>query len=200
MAEIAVFAKAPVPGYAKTRLIPLLGAEGAAQLQARLIEHTLRTVAATGLGPVTLWGAPDSDDRFLKAAALRCGAGLVPQPEGDLGARMLAAFAAAEGPLVLVGTDSPCLTPQDLRDAAAALAAGAEVVIAPAEDGGYALIAATRPWPNLFANMPWSTEQVAAQTRLRAHAAGLQLVEIRTVWDVDTPADHARLEREGLLD
>ncbi|HEY8567525.1 MAG TPA: TIGR04282 family arsenosugar biosynthesis glycosyltransferase [Beijerinckiaceae bacterium] len=199
MSEIAVFAKAPVPGYAKTRLIPRLGAEGAAKLQARLIDHTLRTAAAAGLGPVTLWGAPDTDDPLLKAAALRTGARLVPQPEGDLGARMLAAFAAAEGPLVLIGTDSPCLTPRDLRDAAAALATGADAVIAPAEDGGYALIAAARLWPTFFADMPWSTAEVAEETRRRARKAGLTLVSLRTVWDVDTPADHARLEREGLL-
>jgi uncharacterized protein len=195
MPEVAVFAKAPIAGFAKTRLIPLLGAEGAAALQAQLVARAIATARAADIGPVTLWCAPDCSHPLFRDA----GVPLRTQPEGDLGARMLAAFEAASGGLVLIGSDCPCLVAQDLRDAAAALE-DADVAISPAEDGGYGLIAARRPYPRLFEDVPWSTSRVAAATRLRARETGLRLSELRMVWDVDTPADHARAVREGLVD
>lgn len=197
-AAVAIFAKAPIPGFAKSRLIPLIGASGAATLQARLIRHMVGIAIEAGIGPVTLWGAPDTDHPAFRDAAARHGTGLRAQPEGDLGARMAAAFAASAGPLVLVGTDCPMLTPQDLRDTVTALRRGADAVIAPAEDGGYGLIAAARPIPELFDDMPWSTDQVAALTRARVQAAGLDLVELRLIWDVDTPDDYRRLRASAL--
>lgn len=198
-AAIAVFAKAPIPGYAKTRLIAHLGPEGAAHLQARLIERTLATVQAAALGPTTLWCAPDSDHPAFRAVE-REGRRLMPQVEGDLGARMLAAFEAEAGrPTILIGTDCPALTPDDLRAAASALGGGADVVIAPCEDGGYGLVAASRPIASLFEAIPWSTDEVMATTRRRAREARATLVELRTVWDVDVPADYERLLRSGLL-
>jgi hypothetical protein len=193
---VAVFAKAPIAGFAKTRLIPVLGAEGAARLQARLTEHALALATSAGIGPVTLWSAPDTTHPSFHEAE-REGVALAAQPDGDLGARMLAAFLGAPtGGLVLIGTDCPVLTAQDLRDAARLLGNGADAVIAPTEDGGYGLVAACRPLPRLFMDMPWSTDQVAPLTRVRAREAGLRLEELRLIWDVDTPADYARLRRE----
>jgi rSAM/selenodomain-associated transferase 1 len=199
--SVAVLAKAPVPGYAKTRLVPLLGAEGAARLQQKLIERALATAVAAGIGPVTLWCAPDAAHPFFLDAARRHGAGLAPQPEGDLGERMLAAFrdAPAGQRLVLMGADCPVLGPGDLRRAADLLE-HADVVIAPAEDGGYGLIAARQPIPELFEGMPWGTEHVATATRETARTSGLRLVELRTIWDVDTPFDFARLRATDLVD
>src|SRR5215218_5030036 len=155
-AAVAVLAKAPIPGYAKTRLIPLLGAEGAARLQQKLIDQALATAAAAEIGPVTLWCAPDVQHPFFWEAAQRHGAELAVQPGGDLGERMLAAFQAARHgkALVLIGTDCPILTPRDLSAAAVRLCK-ADVVMAQAEDGGYGLIAARRPIPELFDQMPW---------------------------------------------
>ncbi|HEX8165540.1 MAG TPA: TIGR04282 family arsenosugar biosynthesis glycosyltransferase [Beijerinckiaceae bacterium] len=199
-AEVAVLAKAPVPGFAKTRLVPALGPDGAANLQRRLTERAVRTAVEARIGRVTLWCAPDTEHESFAALKVRFGLPLEAQPSGDLGHRMLAAFeAAAPGSLVLMGADCPSLIAQDLRDAARALAEGADVAIAPAEDGGYGLIAARRPLPILFREMPWSTPWVASLTRERAEAAGLVLRQIRTVWDVDTPADYRRLVDEGLL-
>jgi len=200
MLEVAVFAKAPVPGFTKTRLIPVLRPEGAAAFQRKLMEQAVRTALEAGIGPATLWCAPDPSHQAFADLAARFAVGLVPQVSGDLGARMLAAFdAAAPRPLVLIGTDCPSLGAQDLRDAADALRGGADVAIAPAEDGGYGLIAARRPMPILFRDMPWSTAKVMSLTRERARAAGLTLVESRTIWDVDTPADYERLVASGLL-
>jgi len=198
---VAILAKAPIPGLAKTRLIPALGAEGAARLQTAFIERALRTAQAAALGPVTLWCTPDSRHPTFGDLARRSLVTLADQCDGDLGARMLEPFIAAAGrPLLLIGTDCPCLEPDDLRAAAAALAEGADAVIAPAEDGGYGLIAAGRPLPALFEAMPWSTDRVAAVTRARAAAAGLRLRELRRVWDVDHPADYTRLQAAGLLE
>src|SRR5215472_9449712 len=91
---IAVLAKAPLPGFAKTRLIPALGADGAALLQARLVEHSVATACAARIGPVTLWAAPDESHPLFQAIGAR-GVALARQNRGDLGARMLAAVAAA---------------------------------------------------------------------------------------------------------
>ncbi len=198
---VAVLAKAPIAGYAKTRLIPLLGPEGAARLQGRLIDRTLATAVAAGIGPVTLWGAPDAGHPFFQEQARQRGIGLAAQPDGDLGARMLAAFRAAPlgAALVLIGTDCPVLDAADLGEAAAALS-HADVALAPAEDGGYGLIAARRPLPELFEQMPWGSDRVAELTRERARGEGLRLAELRTIWDVDNGADLERLRAAGLID
>jgi rSAM/selenodomain-associated transferase 1 len=194
--EIAIIAKAPLPGFCKTRLIPRLGAEGAAHLQARFVERAVDTALAAGLGAVTLWCAPTPSDPLFQRLTAR-GIRLATQPDGDLGERIGAAFLAAKGPLVLIGTDCPCLEPRDLEDAASALAKGADVALAPAEDGGYGLIATTGHHAALFRDMPWSTPEVAALTLERAAAAGLAVTVLRTIWDVDTPADLDRLSRWG---
>jgi rSAM/selenodomain-associated transferase 1 len=198
MPDVAILAKAPIPGYAKTRLVPHLGPERAAQAQRQLLTRALATARAAAVGPITLWCAPDCGHEAFKDATAS-GCALRPQPEGDLGRRMLAAFDASGGPVVLIGTDCPILAPQDLAEAASALADGADVAIAPAEDGGYGLIAARRAYAVLFDAMPWSTADVTALTRVRARAAGLRLHELRTVWDVDTAADYERAVNAGLL-
>src|SRR5215471_20947336 len=112
---VAILAKAPLPGLAKTRLAPALGADGAAALQARLIERAVETARAADIGPVTLWAAPDQDHPAFQTLAALFGVKLAPQPDGDLGARMLAAIAAAGGPVLVIGTDCAALAPDHLR-------------------------------------------------------------------------------------
>jgi len=188
---IAILAKAPVPGHAKTRLIPALGAEGAARLQAALIAHTVDMARATGL-PVTLWwdGAPAAHVTAALGPALHGR----PQPAGDLGARMAAA-ARRGGRTVIVGTDAPTATAADLLQAGRA---GDAVALGAALDGGYWCISPPASPPDslldaLFAEMPWSTAHVAAETRRRLHARGEPVYELRTLGDLDTPADLDRL-------
>jgi hypothetical protein len=195
--EIAVLAKAPVPGYAKTRLVPRLGADGAARLQARLIDRALATAVAADAGPVTLWGAPDDGHPALRALARRHGAAARAQPAGDLGARMHAA--SAGGATLVIGTDCPALTPALLRAAAATLARGDDAVLIPAEDGGYVLIGLATPQPAVFTNVDWGTAGVLAQTRERLAQAGLRWTELDTLWDVDRPADLDRPLARALL-
>jgi glycosyltransferase A (GT-A) superfamily protein (DUF2064 family) len=109
---------------------------------------------------------------------------------------MLAAMIAARGPVIVIGTDCPALTGDHLRLAASALQRGDDVVLTPAEDGGYVLIGVSRPQPELFAGMIWSTPQVMAETRARIARYALRAHELPTLWDVDEPPDLARLERE----
>ena len=193
---IAILAKAPIPGIAKTRLIPAIGAHAAAVLQERLTERAVATALAANVGPVTLWCAFDSTHTtFLKLVA-RSRITLRPQPDGDLGARMLAATAATGGPVLVMGTDCPALTDVHLRGAANALRDGTDVVIIPAEDGGYVLIGMRSTQPAVFADIQWGTSTVLAETRARVIAHRLVFAERPPLWDVDTEIDLARLERE----
>ncbi len=193
---ITILAKAPIEGFAKTRLIPALGAQGAAALQARLIERTVETAVAAAIGPVTLWCTPDETHELFHMMADRFGVALARQPEGDLGRRMLAAAAASQGPALIIGTDCPALTRELLRQASDALREGDAVVI-PAEDGGYGLVGLHKPQPALFTDMEWSVATVMDETRQRMTALRLQWRELSPIWDVDTPADLERLKREG---
>jgi uncharacterized protein len=195
---VAVLAKAPIAGFAKTRLIPVLGADGAARLQERLIERAVATACGAAIGPVALCATPDQNHPAFQAIAARRDIALASQADGDLGARMLAAIAAASGPALVIGTDCPALTSAHLRAAADVLRAGTDVVVLPAEDGGYVLIGMRSPQQALFSDMRWSTPRVMDDTRARLRALGLTWREPTTLWDVDVPADLARLEDIGL--
>jgi uncharacterized protein len=194
--HLIVMAKAPLPGFAKTRLIPALGADGAAQLAARLLEHTLREARAAQLDGVTLACAPDTTHAAFAAQAQQGGVMLVAQGEGDLGARMQRQFERAfeygAERIIVIGTDAPALDAAMLRRAADALAAS-DAVFAPAADGGYALIGLRRLLPVLFEAMPWSTSSVMAVTRERLARAAVPHTELPVVHDIDEPADLAQL-------
>ncbi len=195
---VAILARAPQPGHAKTRLIPLLGPDGAAALQARLIARTVATATAAAVGPVTLWATPDDRHPAFQDKIGR-GITLAQQPDGDLGVRMLAAIAAAGGPTLVIGTDCPALTAEHLRDAAAVLQSY-DAVLIPAEDGGYVLIGMRTPQPALFTDVDWGTSTVMAETRFLLSAHNLTWRELPPLWDVDTPGDLDRLRRAGLPD
>jgi hypothetical protein len=195
---VAVLAKAPLAGLAKTRLIPVLGAGGAALLHRRLVERAVATACAAALGPVTLWATPDTGHPAFQALAVHFRIALDRQGEGDLGARMLAAIAAAKAPVLVIGTDCPVLTSDHLRMAADILRGGADVVVIPAEDGGYALIGMRTPERALFSDMPWSTSGVMEETRRRLKALALTWQEPVTLWDIDRPQDLERLRETGL--
>jgi rSAM/selenodomain-associated transferase 1 len=200
-ATIVVFAKAPQPGRVKTRLVPLLGAEGAASLHARLIERTLATARASKPGALELHGAP-ADNDFLRRCADRYGVELVEQSSGDLGERMRAAVERAlraASCAIVIGTDCPALTPDHLRGAALALEGGNDAVLTPVEDGGYALIGLKRCDARLFEGIDWGTDTVAAATRTRLAALRWRWSELEILWDVDWPADYQRLVASGLL-
>ena len=197
---VVVMAKAPLAGYAKTRLIPALGAAGAAALAERLLDHAVAQALAAALGPVTLCVTPDRSHPAFVRLARQPGIGLADQGTGDLGQRMHRAFEAALQPpvdrVLLIGTDAPALDAAVLQAAAAGLATH-DAVFVPALDGGYALLGLRRPAPALFEGMAWSTAEVMARTRERLAAAGLRALELEALADVDEPADLVHL---GFLD
>lgn len=201
--RLLVFANAPRPGAVKTRLISVLGEEGAAALHARLVERTLAMARATGIGQVELWCAPDTVDPFLRFCSGRYGASLVSQTDGDLGARMRDAFEralASARRVILIGSDCPALNAGHLRNAYRLLAAGRDAVLVPAEDGGYVLIGLTRCDARLFDGIGWGEAEVMEATRTRLLALGWSWEELDTLWDVDRPEDYRRLLASGLLD
>ena len=182
----------------KTRLAPLLGEKGAASLHAQLVERTLRTALAAGLGGVDLYCSPGIKDPFFAKMKKRFGTRLREQGRGNLGDRMYRAL--RRNPYaILIGSDCPALRPADLRAAARALQEGFDAVLSPAEDGGYALIGVRQVSRELFTGIEWGSARVLAQTRRRLRRMRWQWKELRTVWDVDRPEDVARLRRSKLL-
>ena len=203
-AAVAVLAKAPVPGLAKTRLAPLLGDAGAARAQRGFILRTLATARQASTGALTLHCALGVDHRLFQLLAQRHGVVCLPQAEGDIGERMAAVmtrhFAQKRlPPLLIVGTDSPVLTSEHLQQAADALQTH-DAVLIPAEDGGYVLIGLRLALPAVFEQVAWSTPRVMAQTRERLSAVGARWVELPTLWDVDEPQDWQRWQALARVD
>lgn len=203
---LQVFAKAPVPGQCKTRLIPALGAAGAATLHERLVRQRLATAGAwranTPGARIELWCAPDASHAFFAACAAEFDLVLKTQDRGDLGARMwlalCGALAQGERP-VLVGSDCPWLNAGDVKQAFEALD-HADAVFAPAHDGGYVLVGLSRAVPELFAGIAWGSSSVMATTREAAARRQMRLAQLRTLHDLDTPADLVRLKGDALLE
>jgi uncharacterized protein len=147
---------------------------------------------------VALWTAPDEAHALFAAMHDTHGVALARQPDGDLDARMHAAVVAANGPVLVVGTDCPAMTAEHLRQAAEALRDHDAVAI-PAEDGGYVLIGLRQPQPKLFSDMPWSTATVMDETRRRMRGLALSCRRLSPLWGVDSPEDLARLQACGLI-
>ncbi|WP_340587367.1 TIGR04282 family arsenosugar biosynthesis glycosyltransferase [Erythrobacter alti] len=181
---IALFAKYPVPGRAKTRLIPALGAAGAADLHRRLVERTLERMRESGL-PFTVWTTGATHSEF--AEWLGKDVPLVEQGDGDLGDRL----ARVPAPAILLGADIPGLTAGHLRDAARALEQ-VPVVIGPASDGGYYLLGFTQEIPFLWQDMPWGTETVLEGTEARLREHDLPYRMLGELDDCDRPDDLAK--------
>ncbi len=199
---LLVFARSPRPGRTKTRLIPALGAAGAALLHERMVEHAIREATASALGPVVLLGAPHAGHPFFRALCARHGCAAATQSGGDLGARMHAALRAAllrSERAILIGSDCPLLDAADLRAADACLGAGADVVLGPAADGGYVLIGMRAAQAAPFEDIAWGSSEVLAQTRQRLRRAGLAWRELPERFDVDD-ADDLRHVPPGLLE
>lgn len=198
-AALLVFAKAPIPGAVKTRLIPTLGAEAAARLQERLVHHTLSLATSAALAPVELWCAPVAEHPFFEQCHRRYDVPLRDQQGHNLGERMAYAFAETlktRRYALLIGTDCPQLSAGDLKLSFELLANGYRAVLGPAEDGGYVLVGLQTLAPSLFTDIGWGTDQVLTQTREKLAALHLRWFELPTRWDVDRPADLARLKQE----
>ena len=188
-AEVVVFGRAPEAGRVKTRLAAAIGAAAAAEVYTALLEHALAAALASGypvtlalaeaVGPGVAWAPPP-------------GVGVELQVGRDLGERMAAAFAArfaaGAGAVVLVGSDVPALNAAVL-DRAVAACRRVPVVLTPALDGGYALVAQRAPGAAVFAGVPWSSPDTLAATRAALQRLGIAHEELEAVRDVDTADD-----------
>lgn len=199
---IAIICKTPCAGRSKTRLCPPLRPEECAAASSCFIgdlASTIAAVAADGRAAGYAVYTPAGTEREL-CALLPEGFGLVPQGDGDLGARLEKGIAdllaAGHAGAILVNSDSPTLPRAILEAAVDAVRAGDNVVLSPALDGGYTLIGLSRRHPRLFADMPWSTDRVYALTVERAREIGVPVVALDGWYDVDDGASYAMLERE----
>jgi uncharacterized protein len=202
---LIIFAKAPVAGQAKTRLMPALGAEGSARLARQLLLHAVQQAVQVPWDALELCVSPDTShpafahaQDIAKTIAQKKAKGtyqgqlsLSVQGDGDLGQRMHHAFErvlSQHAAVLLMGTDAPGLNAAVLQQAAQALQTH-DAVFVPAHDGGYALVGLRQPLPELFEGMVWSTASVIADTRIRAHQAGVRWCELPSVHDMDEPTD-----------
>lgn len=199
---IALFLKPPVPGRVKTRLAKDIGDEAACNIYRKLADHTVQQAQASGIPLVLFFDGATRDElpENWRVAAKRC----LPQQGADLGQRMAAAFSNlfTEGThqVVLIGSDIPGIDHSYLQLAFRMLV-DHDLVIGPALDGGYCLIGFNRQsfTPNLFSNIPWSTERVLELTLTQATRAGLTVGLLPTLQDIDTLADLQSLEQRGEL-
>ena len=191
---ITVVGREPIPGEAKTRLVPALGPERAASVYAVMLEHTLSEALATG-APVFLDLAEERRGEWPPPPGVHVGI----QRPGDIGCRMASAFAArftaGLDAVILVGSDIPLLGRGVLSAAIAALDR-TPVVLGPATDGGYYLVGQRAPGHDLFEGIPWSSSDTLDATRRRLELLDIRHEEVEWLSDVDTPRDL----REALRD
>lgn len=191
--RILMFAKEPVAGQVKTRMQGRLGIEGALDLHCALIEYQLSQVLRGGLAPVELWVSANPEHPFFKPFSKKVS---IYQQEGtDLGARMAYAARVALGraeSVILVGTDCPSVDTAYLEEAITTLKQS-DVVLGPADDGGYVLLGMNQVVDDLFVDMPWGSSQVLSLSTRRLVKREVNFGLLSSRWDVDRPADLGRL-------
>ncbi|NOT34536.1 MAG: glycosyltransferase [Candidatus Eisenbacteria bacterium] len=197
--QVGVFARWPRVGAVKTRLSPALPAAMACALHEAMVRDALATALASRIGAVTLWWA---DAPAVSDWAVPDGITVAEQSGADLGARMFTALSRmrseAEAALI-VGSDCADLSIAQLQSAAAALR-DHDLVLGPAQDGGYWLIGIREPQPRLFEGIAWGGAEVFEATRARAARQHLAVATLETLSDLDTPADLARLIGTALIE
>jgi rSAM/selenodomain-associated transferase 1 len=192
-AKLLIFSKAPEPGHVKTRLIPALGAAGAAQLYTDLLNACLDMSVSAGLCPVALCCSPSSSHAHFRQLQEHYRVELLQQANGDLGQRMSRAMQFElrhSCPVLLVGADCPSLCAGDLESAIEQLLSGVDVVLGPSHDGGYYLVGMHTHQPALFEDIPWGTPAVLEHTRRHMQALGLHCYYLPLRSDLDTAADY----------
>ena len=200
MIRTIIFAKAPHAGFAKTRLIPALGEEGAARLAHRMLQHTLDGAISAAIGPIELCVTPGIASPFWAGTEVPQAVEMTEQGEGDLGARLARAAQRAlekDRAVLLIGADCIEMSAKILCEAAAALECR-DAVIYPATDGGYVLLGINKFHASLFSGIAWSTGSVASDTVKRIHALGWSLETGALLHDVDEPDDLVHLPADWL--
>lgn len=194
--HLIVFLKAPRPGTVKTRIAATAGREKACAIYRELVETLLSGLGSLAAVELRFW--PDEAGEEIKPW-LREGWTSAPQGDGDLGDRLLRAFASAFAAgarrVVIIGSDCPAVETADVHSAWRELSSH-DLVVGPAVDGGYWLIGLRAPQPELFDEMAWSSDQVLAVTLQRARGLGRRIQLLRLLNDIDTEADWNAYVRE----
>ncbi|MDJ0592456.1 MAG: TIGR04282 family arsenosugar biosynthesis glycosyltransferase [Pleurocapsa sp. MO_226.B13] len=190
---LIIYSRYPEPGKTKTRMIPALGAEGAAELQRKMTEHTLTTAKKiNSCRDINIEVHFTGGNEQLMSAWLGQDLQFIPQTAGDLGKKMNSSFERAfnlgSQRVVIIGIDCPDLD-RDLLISAFDSLKKHELVLGVAEDGGYYLIGLTKTTPQLFQNINWGTERVLQQTKAIAQKLNLKTEYLTTLPDVDRPED-----------
>ena len=192
-ARIAVFAKAPVEGQVKTRLIPQIGVANATKLHQLMTSQVVKTATESNVCPVELWCAPDASHEFFQELQSQFPITLFTQHGKDLGERMFNAASQVLGrakQVVIIGSDCPQFTPEHLTDAVKSVSVEeTDVVVTPAFDGGYVLIGMNKVDERLFNGISWGTSDVLRQTCDALDNIGWRWQELPTLCDVDEMAD-----------
>ncbi len=196
---LIIFSRYPEPGKTKTRMIPALGATGAAELQRQMTEHTFSNAQQLlSSRDFTIEVHFTGGSQQLMTAWLGCNLHYVPQVSGDLGQKMRSAFARAfnmgNQRVLIIGIDCPGINQVILNEAFNSLQ-NRDLVLGVAEDGGYYLIGLNRPIPQLFDNITWGTDQVLNQTKNIAQQLKLNIHYLTTLSDVDRPEDLATWQK-----
>ena len=192
--RILLFAREPVYGEVKTRLHSAIGEARAYELHCAMLRYQVDKVINSGLAPLELWVSGNPANPVLVDLSLQ--SPIFRQQGSDLGQRMKAAVVAARSRsdgVILLGTDCPSVDSDYLESALGLLSAGTQLIIGPAEDGGYVLLGVRECWPALFDDIAWGTSQVLSATLQKASRLGLDFKMLPKRWDVDRPEDLRRL-------
>jgi len=197
--RLLLFAKAPQSGAVKTRLIPHIGAAAACRLHQHLILKLLQRYCDAAVAPLEIWYSGDDRDGFFQPCAEQFGVKLQQQQGEDLGQRMAHAFAETlkqADAVTIVGADCISLQARHVSDALALVSRRDCLALHPAEDGGYVSISMGRLHRGVFSDIDWGSDNVYAQTRARAEALSVPLVQLDMMWDLDRYED---LQRSGIV-
>ena len=193
--SLIVFCKAPIAGQVKTRLMPAVTADEAAYINRFLTLRLLDLLTQAELCPVELWCSPHNHNSFFQECDKQFPLTLHTQYGDDLGERMADAIQSNLERYhysLLMGSDCPSLTINDLDNAIQALQNGADIALAPAEDGGYTMVGMSSLYPEIFDSISWGTDKVLEQTEKRIRQQHLSCYKTPMQWDIDTIEDWQR--------
>ena len=193
---LLLFAKAPVPGQAKTRMHSVYTPDQAAIIAQRLLEMSIQNAQAHWQGSVHLCVWPNATHPFLQKMIAEYDLPYFVQDAGDLGHKMAMALRSKGWPAAVMGSDVPHCPPAVFKGAYAALQEGANV-LGPCEDGGYYMLGLQQPMPELFVNMPWGTDQVLVKTQAKLASSSAEWCYMAELNDIDYPEDLAQLDILG---
>ncbi|MDH5777143.1 MAG: TIGR04282 family arsenosugar biosynthesis glycosyltransferase [Gammaproteobacteria bacterium] len=196
--RLIIFSKPPIAGKCKTRLIPMLGEQRAAELHHELTHACLQECTQEQLCETELWCGSSIDHPFFKSLAHCYPVTLMQQQGKNLGERMFNAFQAKSDRKfsIIIGTDCPVMSRAYIQNAIDALSDTKDIVIGPAEDGGYVLLGLCRPEQQLFTDIQWGSGSVYQETMQRIAQLNLSYTVLETLWDLDRPADYRRYKNE----